>query len=205
MTHDFLFGYTTVVEIPSSGVHRPQQPEFSSAEINKLLSQMEATNNKHLSNVTSQVRASYDRTGKNPTFMASLRSTWDVTEGEIRDGWMSKVMTEEEVLTRFGKDAFGEVIPLRSRVIHRYGIVQGKKFKKQQDGTIKEFDKVRCIDDCRSSGHNACQLTHETITTCHYDFLSYVTDEIYHQCVIRGQKLPFTLVWRADDMRSVYR
>jgi hypothetical protein len=137
--------------------------------------------------------------------MASLRSTWDVTEGEIRDGWMSKVMTEEEVLVKFGKDALGAVTPLRARVIHRYGIVQGKKLKKQQDGTIKEVDKVRCIDDCRRSGHNACQLTHETIATCHYDFLSHVADEIYHQCTMRGQKPPSTLVWGTDDMRSSYR
>ncbi len=44
LPHDFLFGHTTVGEIPSTGVHRPQQPEFSSAELHNRLAQMEARN-----------------------------------------------------------------------------------------------------------------------------------------------------------------
>ena len=202
IVNDFMHGFPIMGEIPPTGVHRPQEPECSSSELASRLSETMSSNRAHLTTVTARISAQFKRAQHDPKLLHSLKETWRVTEEEIRDQWMSPLLTESDILKKF---AGPPETPLRARVIRRFGIVQGQKEKLLPDGTKILIDKVRCIDDCKASKHNFCQRTSETINTCGYDYISHVAREIHLQCSIHNFSLPLGLQFGTDDIKSAYR
>ena len=112
-------------EIPPTGVHRPQEPECSSSELTARLSETMASNRTHLTAMSPRI-SQFTRSIHDPKQIHSLKETWCVTEEEIRDQWMGPLLTESDVFKKF---AGPPEAPLHTRVIRRFGILQGQKRK----------------------------------------------------------------------------
>ena len=182
---NFVRGFTSIGEIPDSGVYRPVAPELSPEEFGQLFATLEATNEEWLDRSTHILRERASRASDDE--LRIMRGVVEQSNKEVGKGFGPPAMTRSELLRKY-KTSRG----LRARVMPRFGKVEpGKALP-------------RVIDDARASSTNRMQRTVETITTPSFEYPSSILEELARAAAERGIPIPDVEIG-LDDLASAYR
>ena len=182
---NFVRGFQAVGDVPDSGVHRAVEPELDAAAFEVLRASIDATNADWLSEVCSLLeRRARTASAEQLGHMRELKAKSDK---EVASGLCGVPLTRAQLVRRYTRGG-----RLRTRVLPRFGVVQGKA------------GKLRVIDDAKQSRTNDMQRLRETIVTPSPEFPAHVLEELARACVAAGVPIP-DVDLGLDDLFAAYR
>ena len=203
----FLTGFNVCGVIEPSNVLRPIPPESSLDDFWLGYNDTMNSNNDWAVAVAKSVTAEA-RTARGE-HLSLLHQCWQLTRKEHDAGLAGKPMTLSELQLKYGRGPH-----MRCRVIRRHAVKQGQKqmrddngnVLRNSDGSARMQDKIRLIDNCKTSLHNT-RLQHcaETIAPCNFAYMAHVCEEIRSQAIARGLRHMPQVVFSLDDQFQAYR
>ena len=139
-----------------------------------------------------------------------LQRVHRATQVEVHKGLMGPALRRDQLLARYRREDGS----FSSRVIPRFGVIQGSTAKRCRECDLKSsacekcagqtMPKLRCCDDARSSGSNDHTRMAETVFYPSFEFPARVGAAVFDCCRQSGRSCP-ELLFGLDDLFAAYR